>query len=170
MNTTFNELASVATADKTEKKNGFTYLSWVYAWGEACKRYNVTRTVYKSATGCLYHTDGRTAWVEVGVTIEGVEHIDYLPIMDNRNQSIFLDKITSFDANKAIQRSTVKALALHGIGLNVYAGEDLPTIAALPSVAECKKWIEKGKRIGDVESYLLTTYGERAIELIAGLK
>jgi len=74
-----------------------------------------------------YFTDGNTAWVKVGVEINGVEYIDYLPIMNTsgRPRSIKLDQITSFDVNTSIQRSTVKALALHGLGLSVYAGEDL---------------------------------------------
>ena len=74
-----------------------------------------------------YFTDGNTAWVKVGVTIDSVEYIDYLPIMNTsgRPRSIKLDQITSFDVNTSIQRSTVKALALHGLGLSVYAGEDL---------------------------------------------
>jgi hypothetical protein len=64
--------------------------------------------------------------VKTGVTIEGLEHIEYLPVMDYRNVSIPLDKITSMDMNKAIQRSLTKAAARHGLGLYIYAGEDLP--------------------------------------------
>ena len=60
------------------------------------------------------------------VTIEGLEHIEYLPVMDFRNNSIPSDKVTSFDVNKAIQRSLTKACARHGLGLYIYAGEDLP--------------------------------------------
>ena len=68
--------------------------------------------------------DGRTCWVKTGVTIENLEHIEYLPVMDYKNKSILLENITSFDVNKAIQRSLTKALARHGLGLYVYAGED----------------------------------------------
>ena len=57
---------------------------------------------------------------------DGIEHIEYLPIMDFRNKSIPLESITSFDVNKAIQRSLTKAVARHGLGLYIYAGEDLP--------------------------------------------
>ena len=64
--------------------------------------------------------------MKTGVTIEGIEHIEYLPVMDFRNQSISADKVTSFDVNKSIQRSLTKALARHGLGLYIYAGEDLP--------------------------------------------
>jgi hypothetical protein len=55
-----------------------------------------------------------------------LEHIEYLPVMDYRNQSIPADKVTSFDVNKAIQRGLTKAVARHGLGLYIYAGEDLP--------------------------------------------
>ena len=58
--------------------------------------------------------------------MEGLEHIEYLPVMDFRNQSIPADKVTSTDVNKAIQRSLTKAVARHGLGLYIYAGEDLP--------------------------------------------
>jgi hypothetical protein len=58
--------------------------------------------------------------------VNGVEHIEYLPVMDFRNASIPAEKVTSFDVNKAIQRSLTKAVARHGLGLYVYAGEDLP--------------------------------------------
>jgi hypothetical protein len=58
--------------------------------------------------------------------VNGLEHIEYLPVMDHRNNSIALERVTSFDVNKAIQRSLTKALARHGLGLYIYAGEDLP--------------------------------------------
>lgn len=124
----FNELNKIDVNDKIEKKNGLSYLSWAYAWGELKKRYpEATYTIYENAQGLNYHTDGRTAWVKTGVTVEGIEHIEYLPVMDYRNNSISVDKLTSFDVNKAIQRSLTKAVARHGLGLYIYAGEDLPS-------------------------------------------
>lgn len=77
-----------------------------------------------------YFTDGKTCWVKTGVTVvteeTKIEHIEYLPIMDFKNKSIPADSVTSFDVNKAIQRSLTKAVARHGLGLYIYAGEDLP--------------------------------------------
>lgn len=123
----FEVLNSINVNDKTEKKNGLTYLSWAWAWQEVKKRYpDAFYTIYENANGLNYHTDGRTCWVKTGVTIEGLEHIEYLPVMDYRNASITVDKVTSFDVNKAIQRSLTKAVARHGLGLYIYAGEDLP--------------------------------------------
>ena len=123
----FEELNSIDVSDKTEKKNGLTYLSWAWAWTEVKKRHpDATYTVYENADGWNYFTDGRTGWVKTGVTVNGIEHIEYLPIMDFKNKSIKLEQITSFDVNKAIQRSLTKAVARHGLGLYIYAGEDLP--------------------------------------------
>ena len=121
----FEELNSIDVSGKTEKKNGLTYLSW--AWTEVKKKHpDATYTVYENADGWNYFSDGRTGWVKTGVTVNGIEHIEYLPIMDFKNKSIKLDQITSFDVNKAIQRSLTKAVARHGLGLYIYAGEDLP--------------------------------------------
>lgn len=123
----FTELNNINVNDKTEKKNGLTYLSWAYAWGEIKKRHpDATYTVYEREDGCVYWTDGRTCWVKTGVTVNGLEHIEYLPVMDTRNKSIPLENVTSFEVNKAIQRSLTKACARHGLGLYIYAGEDLP--------------------------------------------
>ena len=127
MDSVFNILNSVDCNAHTEKKNGLTYLSWAWAWAEVKKRYpSANYTIYESPEGNFYWSDGRTAWVKTGVTIEGLEHIEYLPVMDYRNQSIPLDKVTSVDVNKTIQRSLTKACARHGLGLYIYAGEDLP--------------------------------------------
>ena len=123
----FAVLNAINVNDKTEKKNGLTYLSWAWAWGEIKKRYpDATYTIYENASGLNYHTDGRTCWVKTGVTVAGIEHIEYLPVMDHRNKSIPANAVTSFDVNKAIQRSLTKACARHGLGLYIYAGEDLP--------------------------------------------
>jgi hypothetical protein len=123
----FATLSALNCNEHTEKKNGLTYLSWAWAWGIAKAYYpDANYTIYKNPDGWNYWTDGRTAWVETGVTINGLEHIDNLPVMDSRNRSLPLEAITSFDVNKAIQRSLTKALARHGLGLYIYAGEDLP--------------------------------------------
>lgn len=131
MDSVFNTLNSVNCNEHTEKKNGLTYLSWAWAWAEVKKRYPTAfYTIYENPDGWNYFTDGRTCWVKTGMTIEGLELIEYLPVMDYRNASIPADKVTSFDVNKAIQRSLTKAAARHGLGLYIYAGEDLPEEAA----------------------------------------
>lgn len=126
----FESLNRINVGDHTEKKNGLTYLSWAWAWAEVKKLYPEARyTIYERETEfgpVNYFTDGRTCWVKTGVTIEGLEHIEELPVMDFKNRSIAYDAVTSMDTNKAIQRSLTKACARHGLGLYIYAGEDLP--------------------------------------------
>lgn len=127
----FETLNSVNVNGHTEKKNGLTYLSWAWAWAEVKKKfpqatYMIYENVLPSGFTVNYFTDGNTCWVKTSVTIEDIEHIEYLPVMDYRNKSIPLDSVTSFDVNKAIQRSLTKACARHGLGLYIYAGEDLP--------------------------------------------
>ena len=124
----FGVLNAINCNGHTEKKNGLTYLAWAWAWQMVKENYpTASYTIYENADGLNYHTDGRTCWVKTGVTIEGLEHIEYLPVMDYRNASIPKDKVTSMDVNKAIQRSLTKACARHGLGLYIYAGEDLPS-------------------------------------------
>lgn len=123
----FARLNGINVNGKTEQKGKLTYLSWAYAWGEVKKLHpDATYKIYENADGLNYHTDGRTCWVKTGVTVNGIEHIEYLPILDQRNASIKLENVTSYDVNKAIQRSITKACGRHGLGLYIYAGEDLP--------------------------------------------
>lgn len=127
----FEILNGVDVSGHTEKKGNLTYLSWAWAWGELKKRYPMSYyTVYEAANGNPYHTDGKTCWVKTGVTLvdgeTSLEHIEYLPVMDARNRSIPLAQVDSFAVNKTIQRSLTKAIARHGLGLYIYAGEDLP--------------------------------------------
>lgn len=129
----YETLSAINVNDKTEKKNGLTYLAWAWAWGEVKKNYpNATYEIYETTNPdgyvCNYFTDGKTCWVKTGVTIEGLEHIEELPVMDYKNKSIPLNDVTSFDVNKAIQRSLTKAVARHGLGLYIYAGEELPDV------------------------------------------
>lgn len=128
----FDQLSKINVSDKIERKNNLSYLSWAWAWGELKKiSPDAFYTVYETDTGCIYWNDGKTAWVKTGVTTVAedgnqLEHIEYLPVMDYRNKSITLEAITSTDVNKTIQRSLTKAIARHGLGLYIYAGEDLP--------------------------------------------
>lgn len=130
---TFDEIAAVNVSAQVEKKGKLSYLSWAYAWAEIKKiDPQAQSTVYENRDGWNYHTDGKTCWVKTGVTVNGLEHIEYLPVMDDRNQSIPADKVSSWHVNKAIQRSITKAIARHGLGLYIYAGEDLPDDNAEP--------------------------------------
>lgn len=139
----FETLNRINVNDHTEQKNGLTYLSWAFGWAEVKKAFpNAIYTIYERDTEygpVNYFTDGRTCWVKTGVTIEGLEHIEELPVMDFKNKAIPFESVTSTDVNKTIQRSLTKACARHGLGLYIYAGEDLPEEEA----KEQKKTSEK---------------------------
>lgn len=143
----FETLYKIDCREHSEEKNGLTYLAWAWAWAELKKRYPKSYyTIYENASGMFYHSDGNTCWVKTGVTVveedgSELEHIEYLPVMDMRNKSIPLGNVTSFDVNKAVQRSLTKALARHGLGLYIYAGEDLPE-GEPPKCADCGKEIK----------------------------
>ena len=123
----FSLLNAVNCNEHVEKKGSLSYLSWAWAWQLVKAHFpKASYTIYESPDGWNYFTDGRTCWVKVSVTIEGLEHIEYLPIMDARNQSIPFEQVRSTDVNKSIQRGLTKACARHGLGLYIYAGEDLP--------------------------------------------
>ena len=181
----FQILNDINVNDKTEQKGNLTYLSWAWAWSEVKKLFpDSTYTIYENDLGWNYHTDNRTCWVKTGVTVNGIEHIEYLPVMDFKNRSIPLDGVTSFDVNKAIQRSLTKALARHGLGLYIYAGEDLPESDPKRREEEDagREPISKGHaeairmRIGSLEGlteemvlrkYNLTSLEEMSVSLLA---
>lgn len=185
---TFDKLYAVDVSGKTEKKNGLTYLSWASAWAEAKKICpGIRYTIYKEVVDVNSHGepntrnyfhDGRTAWVEVGVTIEDLEHIEHLPIMDHRHKSITLDKITSWEVATTIKRCLTKALAMHGLGLKVYEGDDLPvkevtTTFTLPPNGNDKRLITL--KVGDanwekkVEPYVISNQQLGLDELVKNL-
>ena len=139
----FKKLVSINVKSKVEKKGNLDYLSWASAWAYLkLEHADAQRNVYESPeTGLNWFTDGVTGYVKVGIVVNELEHIDYLPIKDFRNNSIRIDKITTMDVNTAIQRATAKAIAMHGLGLSLYAGEDLiesTNVAAKPPKKESK--------------------------------
>ena len=128
MSNVFSQLNKVNVNDKTEKKGKFTYLSWAFAWEELKKVAPEAKvTVYHNESDNMpYFASDAGVLVKVGVEVDGIEHISYLPCMDFNNKAISVDSFDMMDVNKAIQRATVKAIGLHGLGLYIYAGEDLP--------------------------------------------
>lgn len=153
----FETLSAIDVSAKTEQKGNLTYLSWAWAWSELKKVFpDATYTVYERDTEygpVNYFTDGKTCWVKTGVTVNGIEHIEMLYVMDFRNQSIPLDKVTSKDINTSIQRSITKAIGRHGLGISIYAGEDIHAYDAEEEKAEARKANKAGaeKKIGGVE-------------------
>lgn len=122
------DLLKVDTSDHIEKKNGLSYLSWAWAWTEALKAdpsatFSVDTFSYDDQT-VPFMKIGDTAMVWVNVTMFGQKRTCMLPVMDHRNKPIV--EPDAFQVNSAIMRCLVKCIALHGLGLNIYAGEDLP--------------------------------------------
>ena len=143
----YKKLSEVNIDHLIEKKGKQDYLSWANAWNEVKKLCpDATRTVYENEFGMPYFSDGNTCLVKVGVTINGIEHIDYLPVMDYRNKSIPQDAVTTFDIVKTIQRSTVKAIALHGLGLKLWIGEDTRVPQAKAETKPEKLHVKKGDK------------------------
>lgn len=160
----FRDLYKIDVRNKVKKKNNLSYLSWAAAWAEIKKMYpDATYEIYEDVLSYApdgttpmkkrpWFDDGRTGWVKTGVTINGIEHIECLPIMDFKNKSILAENITSADANKSIQRSLTKACARHGLGLYIYEGEDLPEEAKEVSnlQAEIMELVKKKSALSDV--------------------
>ena len=123
----FKKLSAINTKKMQQKKGNYTYLSWAIAWTLLKESYpDAQRKVYESSqTELPYFTDGKTASVKVGVIVNGIEHIDYLPVKDYANNSVPLAKMTSMQVNTTIQRATAKAIAMHGLGLSMWINEDI---------------------------------------------
>ena len=142
----FEELNAINVNDKTEKKKSggteLTYLSWTWAWAEVKKRYPDAHYEIMMHDGLPYVYDENTGYmVFTTVTIDGISHMMWLPVMDGANKAMkskpytystkyngekTVEAATMFDVNKTIMRCLVKNLAMFGLGLYIYAGEDLP--------------------------------------------
>lgn len=143
--TAFEILNAVNVNEHTEVKDTgkvkLTYLSWAWAWAEVKKRFPTASYEIIKFDGLPYVYDEKTGFmVYTTVTIEGVTHEMWLPVMDGNNKAMFdhpyevqtkynkftVQAATMFDVNKAIMRCLTKNLAMFGLGLYIYAGEDLP--------------------------------------------
>ena len=146
----FEALNPIHVNDKTEKKKSgsteLTYLSWTWAWAEVKKRYPDAHYEIMMHDGLPYVYDENTGYmVFTTVTIDGISHMMWLPVMDGANKAMkskpytystkyngekTVEAATMFDVNKTIMRCLVKNLAMFGLGLYIYAGEDLPETEA----------------------------------------
>lgn len=138
---TFESLNKINVNEHTEKKNGLTYLSWAWAWAEVKKLYPNAVYEVKKFDGKPWLYDRELGYmVMTEMTIEGLTHEMWLPVMDNSNKAMKdhsytvktrygeteVKQATMFDINTAIMRCLVKNIAMFGLGLYIYAGEDLP--------------------------------------------
>lgn len=168
----FNKLNSINVNDKTENKNGLTYLSWAWAWGEFKKVYpEATYTIKRNEQGLPYIYDENLGYmVFTEVKVGDLVHEMWLPVMDNANKSMkdkpykyqtkeykygkltgnivekTVEPATMFDINKTIMRCLTKNLAMFGLGLYIYAGEDLPEDTQLDETEIIDEKFEKALR------------------------
>jgi len=117
----------VKTPCEVEKKGQFNYVSWAEAWKLLKLKYpDATSKVYENQEGLPYFSTLKGAFVKVGVKVKDIEHICWYPVLDNQNKEVKLENLDVFILNKSLQRALAKAIALHGLGLYVFKGEDLP--------------------------------------------
>ena len=147
-NSVFATLSAINLNDKVEKKKDLTYLSWTYAWAEVKKHYPEAQYEVKFFEGYPYIEDDNLGYmVFTTVTIEGQTHMMWLPVMDGANKSMkneeynydtrygqkTVEQASMFDINKTIMRCLVKNLAMFGLGIYIFAGEDLPDGDSTPT-------------------------------------
>ena len=181
--TTFEKLSAINVNKHVEKKKDLTYLSWAWAWSEVKKAcpdatYKIGETEYDDALGFMCHTT---------VTIEGETLEMWLPVMDGANKSMLkrsytystrygdkqVEAATTFDINKTIMRCLVKNLAMFGMGIYIYAGEDLPETtttvapAVIPEQSKLKD-LKKGTADWDAVVKYVTANKALGIEKIGG--
>lgn len=140
-NSVFSTLSAINLNDKVEKKKDLTYLSWAYAWAEVQKHYPDANYEVMFFDGFPYIYDPSTGYmVFTKVTIEGQTRMMWLPVMDGANKAMKVSEYTyptrygdktveaasMFDINKTIMRCLVKNIAMFGLGIYIFAGEDLP--------------------------------------------
>jgi hypothetical protein len=120
----FTRLNTINVSEHIEKKGGFSYLSWPYAVAQLRTADPAATWTVLRFTGLPYLATEAGVFVEVAVTVQGITLSQIHPVLDGRNRPLLAPN--AFDINSSIQRCLVKAIALHGLGLYVYAGEDLP--------------------------------------------
>lgn len=154
----FQELYSLNVNQYVEKKNDLSYLSWSYAWAEFKKVYpDATYEVKKDDQGRCYFGDELFGYmVYTSVTAGGLTYEMWLPVMDGANKTMkaleytyktkyaekTVEAMTMFDVNKTVMRCLVKNLAMFGLGLYIYAGEDLPQDIREYTCADCGKAVD----------------------------
>ena len=160
---TFAVLSAVDVTDKLKKKNNMSYLPWSCAWEIVKNNFpDATYTVNKTPDGCIYHTDGKTCWVETSITINGETQTELLAVMNHRNASISADEVMSTEVNKSIKRCLVKNAALFGLGLSLWNGEELSDAA--------KETRKKKQKEEAAETAALAAKNAKIVELCTRLK
>ena len=150
-NNIFKTLYQINVNEFTEKKGKLTYLSWAHAVAQLLKHYPASTWEIVRFDNLPYLKTEQGYFVEVAVTVEGITRSSMLPVMDNRNQPI--KNPSTFDINTSQQRALAKAISLHGLGLYIYAGEDLPEVIRdeIKTNVQAKKYAETMKSKPELE-------------------
>jgi len=149
-NMKFNELRKINVTEKVEKKNGLSYLSWAWAVDTLLQHDPMATWEYKP-----HQMWGDTVMVFCEVNAFGVSRTAQLPVMDHRNKAI--SEPDAFQVNTAMQRCLAKAISLHGIGLYIYAGEDLPE-EAKEDPTDHIKTVKEAQSMEDLKQAFTTAY------------
>jgi len=149
-NMKFAELRKINVTEKVEKKNGLSYLSWAWAVDTLLQHDPMATWEYKP-----HQMWGDTVMVFCEVNAFGVSRTAQLPVMDHRNKAI--SEPDAFQVNTAMQRCLAKAISLHGIGLYIYAGEDLPE-EAKEDPTDHLKIVSEAENMEDLKQAFTTAY------------
>ena len=163
-----SDMLNINVNDHTEKKNNLTYLSWAWAWAEVLKIDPLATWEAAEFNGLpMAILPDESAMVKVLVTIKGHTKSCWLPVMDHRNKAI--KGPDAFAINTAIVRCLTKCISMHGLGLYIYAGEDLPEVdTGAPGTKEVKR-AGGITGIGDELSQDWKTYLEDTAKLVCKL-
>ncbi len=189
----YAELRKINVNEKVEKKNNLSYLSWSWAWDEfkqVCP--DATYEIIKDANGIPYFETKAGAMVYTKVTADDITHEMWLPVMDSSNKAMKSEPYTyktkngektceafdMFDVNKALMRCLVKNLAMFGLALYIYSGEDLPSEEPVDLSLAAKEWtdtINQCKTIDELKdvygkAYNALSKDKNAVQLIANAK
>jgi hypothetical protein len=157
-------LSAIDVSKHVEKKGNLSYLSWAWAWSTLMDHYPDSSYTFTDPSTLL----NGTVEVQVTVTVKGVAHTMWLPVMDNRNKSVA--NPTSRDISDARMRCLVKCIGIHGLGLYLYSGEDLPqavqnAVITEDQAAEIKGLIEEYDV--DVKGFLKYVKSNSVDEMLA---
>ena len=158
----FQKLKDVDISKLAEQKGKFDYLSWAHAVREMLKVFPEATWEVHEYDSMPYMQTTTGYYTKVSVTIEGITRTQIHPVLDNKNQSI--DTPNAFQINTSIQRCLAKAIALHGLGLSLFAGEDLPDNITEKQVKELTKFANQVKDKQAKEAILKAIEGGRVNE------
>jgi len=159
MSNAFEILSKIDVSQHTEKKGNFTYLSWAWAVRTLLEHFPEAYWEIQLFDNSPYMQTDAGAFVQVSVHVDGVTRTQIHPVLDHTNKTI--EQPNAFQINTAIQRCLAKAIALHGLGLYIYAGEDLPTE---PDELNKKQVTELFDLLGKIDNAQLTEQIKKAVE------